>query len=137
MLSTAAEWRLLASVPPFKWMKPPPPEFDFLTFDEAHRLIAGADTEWRTVVAVALRTGLRLGELLALRWSDVGAPHRAPRGVPWRRRHAKERANPEPHSDDRPNAERFATDADSVGRAGCARLLIVRETPHTLPASSN
>jgi integrase len=71
MLSTAAEWRLLASVPPFKWMKPPPPEFDFLTFDEAHRLIVGADTEWRTMVTVALRTGLRLGELLALRWIDV------------------------------------------------------------------
>jgi integrase len=42
-----------------------------LTFDEAHRLIAGADTEWRTMVTVALRTGLRLGELLALRWIDV------------------------------------------------------------------
>jgi integrase len=71
LLSTAVEWRLLPSVPQVKWFKTLPPEFDFLTFEEAHRLIAGADDEWRTMITVALRTGLRLGELLALRWTDV------------------------------------------------------------------
>ena len=71
MLSTAAEWRMLGSVPPIKWMKPPPPEFDFLTFEEADRLIAAVDADWRAMITVALRAGLRLGELLALRWMDV------------------------------------------------------------------
>lgn len=71
MLSTAVEWRELESLPPIKWMKPPPPEFDFLTFDEADRLIAGAAEDWRVMILVACRTGLRLGELLALRWVDV------------------------------------------------------------------
>jgi integrase len=71
MLATAAEWRLLAAVPHFKWMKPPAPEFDFLTFEEAHGLIAGAPEPWHAMITVALRTGLRLGEPLALRWSDV------------------------------------------------------------------
>src|SRR5690606_28327599 len=71
LLSVAAEWRLLPVVPPIKWLRPPPAEFDFLTFDEAHQLIAGADDEWRAMITVALRTGLRLGELIALRWLDV------------------------------------------------------------------
>jgi integrase len=71
LLSIAAEWGLLASVPQVKWMKPPPPEFDFLTFEEADALIAAADHEWRAMITTAVRTGLRLGELLALRWIDV------------------------------------------------------------------
>lgn len=71
LLSTAVEWRELATLPAIKWMKPPPPEFDFLTFEEADRLIAAADPAWRVMILVGCRTGLRLGELLALRWVDV------------------------------------------------------------------
>jgi len=48
----------------------PKPEFDFLSFEEAHRLVAAADDEWKCMIVVALRTGLRLGELLALRRED-------------------------------------------------------------------
>jgi len=44
---------------------------DFLDFDEADHLIEGADGEWRTMILVAIRTGLRQGELLGLRWVDV------------------------------------------------------------------
>jgi integrase len=29
------------------------------------------DEEWRTMVLLALRTGMRMGELIALRWQDV------------------------------------------------------------------
>jgi integrase len=47
------------------------PEFDFLSFEEAERLIEGADGEWRTMIVIGLKTGLRQGELLALRWEDV------------------------------------------------------------------
>lgn len=71
LLATAVEWRELAALPAIKWMKPPPPEFDFLTFEEAAELIAAADPAWRAMILVACRTGLRLGELLALRWVDV------------------------------------------------------------------
>jgi len=71
MLAVAVEWKRLGTAPSFKWLKPPPPEFDFLTFEESNRLIAGADGEWRTMITVAARTGLRLGELLALSWTDV------------------------------------------------------------------
>lgn len=46
MLIVAIEWERLAMAPPIKWLKPPPPEFDFLTFDESNRLIAAAEGEW-------------------------------------------------------------------------------------------
>lgn len=71
MLAVAVEWGQLVSVPAIRWLKTPAQEFDFLTFDEAGRLVEGADPEWRSMIVVALRTGLRLGELLALRWRDV------------------------------------------------------------------
>jgi integrase len=71
MLSTAVEWRLLSLVPPIKWLKAPAGEFDFLTFEEADRLVAGAEDAWRAMIVVALCTGLRHGELIGLRWIDV------------------------------------------------------------------
>jgi integrase len=71
MLAVAIAWERLNTAPPIKWLKPPPPEFDFLTYDETTRLIEAAEAEWRTMITVAARTGLRLGELLALSWTDV------------------------------------------------------------------
>ena len=40
-------------------------------FDEADRLVAAAEGEWRTMILVAMRTGMCVGELLGLRWVDV------------------------------------------------------------------
>lgn len=72
MLATAQTWGLVPNVPPFAWIKVPPQSFDFFSFEEADRLIAAADPgQWRTMVLVALKTGLRLGELLGLRWEDL------------------------------------------------------------------
>lgn len=71
LLTVAIAWQRLTVAPPIKWLKPPPPEFDFLTFDESNRLLDAAQGEWRTMITVAIRTGLRLGELLGLSWTDV------------------------------------------------------------------
>jgi integrase len=71
MFGVAEEWGLMARSPRVRWLKLPDPEFDFLTFEESHQLVAAAEGEWRTMVMVATRSGLRQGELLALRWKDV------------------------------------------------------------------
>jgi integrase len=71
MLVVAKKRELIAQVPEFEWLKAPRPDVDFLTFEEADCLIRGAAGEWRTMVLLALRTGLRQGEILAPRWDDV------------------------------------------------------------------
>jgi integrase len=71
MLQVARKRGLIDRLPEITRMKAPPSKFDFLTFEESERLIAHAEGEWRTMIIVALRTGLRRGELLGLRWEDV------------------------------------------------------------------
>jgi len=66
-LSVTVDWELLSHVPKVRWLKGPQPEFDFLTFEEAERFLDAADPEWRPMFTLALRTGLRIGELRALR----------------------------------------------------------------------
>jgi integrase len=71
MLVIGRKRGLIAVVPEVDWLKVPAQEFDFLDFEEAERLLAAVDEDWRTMVLVALRTGMRMGELIALRWQDV------------------------------------------------------------------
>lgn len=71
LLAVAVEWNIIGHAPAMKWLKAPEPEFDFLDFEEAERLRAAGDGEWAAMITVALKTGMRLGELLALRWDDV------------------------------------------------------------------
>lgn len=59
------------ALPEVEWMRPDAPAFDWLRFDEADALIAAARDEWASMIRVALRTGLRRGELIGLRWDDV------------------------------------------------------------------
>lgn len=61
----------LAAVPVFEWLRVPRPDFDFLTFSEADRLLAAATGEDRAFILTGLRTGMRMGELRGLRWGDV------------------------------------------------------------------
>lgn len=71
MLVVARKRGLLSSVPDVEWLRSERPKFDFLDYSEAERLLAAADGEWRTMILVALRTGMRHGELIGLRWEDV------------------------------------------------------------------
>ncbi|HVG57483.1 MAG TPA: site-specific integrase [Hyalangium sp.] len=51
--------------------KLPKPAFDFLTFEEVEQLVAAYEPEWRALLLVALKTGLRQGELIGLQWGDL------------------------------------------------------------------
>ena len=72
-LFVAVEWALLAHMPAVKWLKTEEPDFDFLSFEEASRFLDAAkrEPEWYAMMLTAMRTGLRIGELRALRWQDV------------------------------------------------------------------
>jgi len=73
LLNLAAEdWGHIQQAPKLmKKLRHHQPKADFLDVEEANRLLAAAEPAWRTFLLVALRTGLRVGELLGLQWKDV------------------------------------------------------------------
>lgn len=71
VLGVASEWEIIPRPRRIKHLKVGPRPFDFLTFEEADRLVAAAKPWIQPMIVVALRTGLRQGELLGLRWQDV------------------------------------------------------------------
>ena len=71
-LGTAYDWLDLEGVPPaIVWLKCPPPKTDYLTAEECVRLLAHADGVVHELILMALRTGMRQGELKGLQWSSV------------------------------------------------------------------
>lgn len=71
-VSTAYKWLKLGGVPPeITWLKCPPPKTDYLSFDESELLLSRADGVIREMIFTALKTGMRLGELIGLQWSSI------------------------------------------------------------------
>ena len=71
LLNLAVEYKKLPSAPKVKALRIGEQDFDFLSFEETERFVAATPPEWTTMILVALKTGLRIGELLALKWEDL------------------------------------------------------------------
>ena len=70
-LNTAQAWDLLDKVPKIDLLKVAPQKFDYLTFEESELLLSKTDGIWHDMFLLAMRTGLRFGEIIALQWSDI------------------------------------------------------------------
>jgi integrase len=71
-ISMAYEWLSLPGSPPkMVWLKCPPPKTEHLSPDECALLLSHATGVIREMVLVALRTGMRQGELKGLQWSSI------------------------------------------------------------------
>lgn len=73
ILNKALKRKLLKEVLKIEKLPVTTPKIRFLDFDEKHRLMHSAEQEpeWFSAIAIALNTGLRLGELLGLQWDDI------------------------------------------------------------------
>ena len=70
-LNTAVAWDYLVKSPQIKLLQLAPHDFRFLSFDEALELVERCPPKWKSMVIFALNSGLRIGELLALRWANL------------------------------------------------------------------
>ena len=72
LLRTAHDWGLTKSSPRIQFLKSEPSAFDYLTVEESVRLLENMrEPKWSLFFLLALRTGLRAGELIGLRWEDL------------------------------------------------------------------
>lgn len=72
LLRSAQEWGLLEIVPRIVRLKVTSQRLDYLSEDECRQILGcPMEPEWRLMILLALRTGMRLGELLGLDWSDI------------------------------------------------------------------
>ena len=70
-LRDAKRWHDLETIPDIEMLKLPPTHYDFLTEEECGKLLTELSGVWFEIVYVALKTGLRRGELQGLRWQDI------------------------------------------------------------------
>jgi len=71
MLDEAHQDEILDGIPRFQWLKAEDPDFDWLTEAETAELIKHAYGIWRVLIILAVRTGMRLGELRGLQTKSI------------------------------------------------------------------
>ncbi len=70
-LKSAVESEILKTIPKIKLLKVPPQKYDYLTEAETEQLLQHSIGMWHDMILLAVKTGLRFGELIALKWEDV------------------------------------------------------------------
>lgn len=71
-IRTAYEWLEIKGIPPkIVLLKCPPPQTNYLSVGESMLLLSNADALIGEVILLALRTGMRQGELRGLQWSSI------------------------------------------------------------------
>lgn len=77
-IGTAYEWLRLGGTPPkIKWPKCALPDIDYLSPEECELLLSHANGVMYEMVLLALRTGLRQGEIKGLQWSSIDWSNRS------------------------------------------------------------
>lgn len=75
MLRTAMELEILSKMPKITYLKEPQERIRWYTDEEQHQIIQGLvaidKPEYAGIVAVLLDTGMRVGELFELEWSNI------------------------------------------------------------------
>jgi integrase len=72
ILGNAEDLELIEKLPRIKKLPVVQPKIDYLSEDEIQRLTSAATNhEWLAAISLALNCGLRLGELIALKWDDI------------------------------------------------------------------
>jgi len=70
-LKTAVEWEVIKNIPRIKRLRVTPSKFDYLTEEEADKILAQTDGQIKEMIFFCLKTGVRFGELIALDWNDI------------------------------------------------------------------
>ena len=78
ILTRAVEWGYLIKSPAksVKLYKIPKRKPNFLTWDEAKRVIETAEGQMKVFIAIGVHTGLRKVEILSLKWDDISFERR-------------------------------------------------------------
>lgn len=70
-LKSALESDIIKILPRIKPLKVSPQTFDFLSESETELLLNRSNGKWHDMIFLAVKTGLRFGELIALKWQDI------------------------------------------------------------------
>jgi hypothetical protein len=142
LLNLANEYRVINQVPKIRGFKVKVDyitDDEFLRFEEAVRLVRAAVPEWRTFIIVALKTGLRAGELLALKWQDLDlvAGQLVVRRTVWKDQEGPPKGGrPRAHFGERDHPDRSIVIAPIGHGDRSAATLGVVVTPWWLPPSA-